>query len=60
MSKEKGLMVVDDGFSILDFFLFDQFWIFCLINGFWGDGGWVGVDWSKDEYFAWINVYNRH
>ena len=38
MSKEKRLMMVDDGFSILDFF-FDQFWIFCLISGFWGDGG---------------------
>ena len=44
MSKEKRLLVVDDGFSILDFFLFDQFWVFCLISGFWGDGGWVGVD----------------
>ena len=53
------------------FFLFDQFWIFCLIHGFWGDGGlmmvaewvdgggWVGVDWFEDEYFIWINVYNR-
>ena len=38
MSKEKRLMVVDDGFSVLDFF-FDQFWIFYLISGFWGDGG---------------------
>ena len=24
---------------ILFNFLFDQFWIFCLISGFWGDGG---------------------
>ena len=53
------------------FFLFDQFWIFCLIHGFWGDGGlmmvaewvdgggWVGVDWFEDEYFIWINVCDR-
>ena len=28
--------------------------------GGWVDGGgWVGVDWSKDEYFIWINMYNR-
>ena len=72
MSKEKGLMVVDDRFSVLDFFfLFDQFWIFCLIHGFWGDGGlmmvaewvdgggWVGVYWFEDEYFIWINVCDR-
>ena len=35
----------------------EKFWIwkYCIVDG----GGWLGVDWSEDEYFIWINVYNR-
>ena len=53
--------------SILDF-LFDQWvlgwWCLMMVGWWWWLGGlMVGVDWSmmvgEDEYFIWINVYNR-